>query len=124
MSLRRPFVQPQQSPERRRHRRFPVELDVRYQVLGDRSGLNFGLGKTVEMGCGGLRISAQSPIPVGKRLELFIAWPTQLDGKIGLQLVAKGRVRWCRGSQVGIDIEHHEFRTRATTKPDAARDNR
>jgi hypothetical protein len=75
------------------------------------------------MGCGGVRISAQTPIPVGKRLELFIAWPTQLHGKIGLQLVVKGRVKWCRGSQLGIDIEHHEFRTRATTKPDAARDN-
>ena len=57
---------------------------------------------------------AEDPLAAGKRLELSISWPAQLDGKCGLNLVARGRIVRSEGSQVAIAIEKYEFRTKGS----------
>jgi hypothetical protein len=64
---------------------------------------------------------AQAPLPPGKRVELSISWPDQLDGKCGLRLVARGRIVRCEGTNVALEISKHEFRTASRGLGDATR---
>ena len=50
----------------------------------------------------------------GRRLELQISWPAQLDNKCALKLVARGRVVRFESGRTAIEIQQYEFRTQAT----------
>src|SRR5436853_234503 len=82
--------------ERRRHKRLPIERDVRYKVLG--SGKNkekirgVGLGKTINMSSGGVLFTTDSGLAEGDRVELAIDWPAQLEGRLRLKMVVFGHV--------------------------------
>ncbi len=100
--------------ERRANDRFPIVRDVRYKVVSGRGDPECGVGKTVDVSSRGVLFTAQKPIPPGKRLELAISWPAQLDGKCALKLVARGRITRCRGSEVAVEIDKYEFRTQGS----------
>ncbi len=100
--------------ERRGNERFPIVRDVRYKLASLRGIPDSGVGKTVNVSSGGVLFIAPKPLAPGKRIELSISWPAQLDGKCALKLVACGRIRRCQGSEVAVEIEHHEFRTQSS----------
>ena len=96
---------------RRIRERFPVKLDARYKVV-DEAGAHIGLAKTINVSRSGVLIEAEIAVAAGRRVELWIYWPVQLDGKCGLQLVVSGRVAWCDGTWIGIQTEkNYGFRT-------------
>jgi hypothetical protein len=97
--------------DRRIRQRFPVRLEARYKMV-DAAGAHTGLAKTIDISRSGVLIEAEIAAAAGRRVELSIYWPVQLDGKCGLQLVASGRVIWCNGTRIGIQTEkNHDFRT-------------
>lgn len=102
-----------QTTERRASDRFPIEREVRYKVLSKRSGDETGTGRTVNMSSTGVLFSAGHLLLPGRRLELFISWPAQLNNKTPLQLVARGRVARCEGGLAALEIQQYEFRTAA-----------
>jgi PilZ domain len=101
-------------PSDRRHSdRFPIEREVRFRVLNKRGGEETGDGKTLNISSSGvLFTSAQILIP-GRRLELSISWPVQLNDVIPLKLVARGRVVRFEEGQAAIEIQQYEFRTQS-----------
>jgi hypothetical protein len=106
--------------ERRGNSRFPIQEDVNYRILGARGDPAAGAGQTLNISSSGILFKAQSPLAPGKHLELSINWPAQLDGKCALKLVARGWVKRCRGTQVAVEIEKYEFRTRKAAAQPAA----
>ncbi len=90
---------------------FPIVREVRYKVRNSTGVVEIGTGETINISSTGVLFNAQAPLPPGKRIELSISWPVQLDGKCGLKLVACGRVVRCEGTNVALKIEKHEFRT-------------
>ena len=48
----------------------------------------------------------------GRRIELSINWPAQLDNKCALKLVARGRVVRSQPDCAALEILQHEFRTK------------
>jgi len=105
---------PKGSSDRRTSGRFPIVRDVRYKVLNSRGEKETGTGKTINISSTGILFSADEALTPGRRLEISISWPAQLDGKCGLKLVARGRVVRCRGKSVAVEIEKYEFRTAAS----------
>ena len=102
--------------DRRTRERFPVKLDARYKMV-DVGGAHSGFAKTINVSRSGVLIEAEIAAAVGRRVELSLYWPVQLDGKCGLQLVVSGRVIWCNGTRIGIQTEkNHGFRTRGITR--------
>ena len=99
--------------DRRANDRFPIEREVRYRVLSSKNSAEIGIGKTANISSNGVLFTAQGPLLIGKRIELSISWPAQLDGKCNLKLVARGRVVRSKGNQVAIEIEKYEFRTQS-----------
>jgi len=100
--------------ERRGTERFPIVRDLRYRVLSSRGTPQAGTGKTIDFSSTGVLFSAQTPLPPGRRVELSISWPAQLDGRCALKLVARGRVTRSQGSDVAIEIDKYEFRTQGS----------
>jgi hypothetical protein len=54
----------------------------------------------------------------GRRLELSISWPAQLNNKCALKLVARGRVVRFEQGRAAIEIQQYEFRTQSMAASD------
>jgi hypothetical protein len=105
---------------RRETSRFPLKEDIRYTVVHSRTVKTSGTGKTLNFGSGGLLFTTEDHIPVGRAVELSVAWPALLGGKCPLQFVATGRVVRSEGHKAAVRIERYEFRTRGTAAAAAA----
>ena len=102
--------------ERRTADRFPIEREVRYKQMEGRSVTSTGAGKTVDMSSCGILFTMDVPVHVGKRVEISVNWPAQLNNSCPIKLVALGRVVRCEGGKAALVIERYEFRTQGTRK--------
>jgi len=100
--------------DRRHSDRFPIEREVRYRVLSKRSGEEAGDGKTVNISSSGVLFTAAHVLLPGRRLELAISWPAQLDNKCALKLVARGRIVRFEDGRAAMEIQQYEFRTQSS----------
>ena len=103
--------------ERRAADRFPISREVQYKVLSKRGGPEAGGGQTVNISSNGVLFTTSHYLVPGRRLELSISWPAQLNDKCQLKLVARGRVVRCEEGMAAMEIQQYEFRTRAMTVP-------
>jgi hypothetical protein len=99
--------------ERRQSERFPMQRDVRYQVLAKRGAEEKGEGKTINISSRGVLFTCPRDLQPGKRVRLCINWPVPLNDKCALKLVARGRVVRSEEGRAAIEIQHHEFRTQS-----------
>lgn len=97
--------------DRRRTDRFPIECEVVFRMSGKRLAQEHGRGITVDMSSGGVRLRTDRPLLPGKRVEMAIRWPAQLDNRCSLKLMARGRVVRSEGDQAAVEIQQYEFRT-------------
>jgi hypothetical protein len=100
--------------DRRHSDRFPIEREVRYRVLSKRSGEETGDGKTVNISSSGVLFSAEHVLLPGRRLEVAISWPAQLNNKCALKLVARGRIVRFEDGVAAMEIQQYEFRTQSS----------
>jgi hypothetical protein len=112
MERRVSFHQPEQA-DRRHSDRFPIEREVRYRVLSKRSNDEAGDGRTINISSSGVLFTSQHILLPGRRMELSISWPAQLNNKCALKLVARGRVVRFEHGRAAIEIQQYEFRTQS-----------
>jgi PilZ domain-containing protein len=106
--------------DRRRSSRFPIERELRYKTLNQRSEVVAGAGKTMNISSSGVLFTSDHELPIGTRLEISISWPAQLNEKCLLNLVARGRVARFNKGQAAVQIQQYEFRTQS--RPGNGRD--
>lgn len=96
--------------ERRVKSRYPIELNVRYQIPGQ-DGLVTGVGQTLNISSSGMLLACASNIPEGTRIKIFVEWPSLLNGTTPLQLITSGKV--VRSTKIGVSVvfESYQFRT-------------
>ncbi len=95
--------------ERRSATRFPIERPVSYKYARGRTWSEAILGKTLNISSTGVLFFGDTQLIAGKRLQLSISWPVQLDGRCSLKLVAVGSVVRCAGNITAARIEKYEF---------------
>ena len=100
--------------DRRHSDRFPIEREVRYKILSKRSAEEAGDGKTVNISSCGVLFTADHVLLPGRRLELSISWPAQLNNKCASKLVARGRIVRFEDGRAAMEIQQYEFRTQST----------
>ena len=100
------------SIERRTRLRFPFELRVRFRSLGQVYPVA-GVGWVRNISSAGVLVTYQHEISAGTPLELSIEWPTRLDGRIPLQLVAVGTVVRSELFSFAVGLDRHYFRIAA-----------
>jgi hypothetical protein len=101
--------------DRRAADRFPIEREVRFRVISKRAGDDGGVGQTINISSSGVLFTTDRTLIPGRRLELSINWPAQLNNKCALKLVARGRVVRFEPGKAAIEIQQYEFRTTANT---------
>lgn len=84
--------------ERRRTPRYPLSTAVEYAADGLR-----GNGLISEVSAGGVYFKTDQVLPVGKRIELRLEWPAQLDNGRRLWVAMKGKV--LRSSAEGAAVQ-------------------
>src|SRR3954451_25281615 len=77
--------------ERRGTSRFPLREEVKYKLLHVKTAIA-GVGKTLNIGSGGVLFSTEQRLPMGRMVELAVNWPARLDGTCPLKFVATGRI--------------------------------
>jgi len=72
------------------------------------------------MSSGGVLFGTQQRLRYGKRVEIAVSWPAQLDDGCPLKFVVVGRVVRAEDGRAAITIDQHEFRTRRSKELPAA----
>ena len=110
-----------QKSDRRQSDRFELEREVRYRVLNKRGGEEAGEGNTVNISSSGVLFTSKHLLVPGRRMELAISWPAQLNNQVPLKLVARGRVVRFQAGYAAVEIQQYEFRTQSSAPAGAAR---
>jgi len=100
--------------DRRSSDRFPIEREVRFKILNRKGSEEEGAGVTINMSSNGVLFTTDRMLLPGRRLEVAISWPAQLNSKIALKLVARGRVVRAEDGRAAIEIHQYEFRTQGS----------
>ncbi len=103
-----------QDSDRRRSDRFAIEREIRFRALNKRGGEEAGEGKTVNMSSSGVLFTSPQILRPGRRIELAISWPAQLNNKCALKLVARGRIVRFDNGLAAMEIQQYEFRTQSS----------
>jgi len=98
--------------DRRSSERMSIERDVQYRSLSRGQVDAEAEGKTLNISSSGILFTTQHLLSPGRRVEIAIDWPAELDNKCALRLIARGRVVRFDGDRAAIEILQHEFRTR------------
>jgi len=99
--------------DRRHSDRFPIVRDVRYRSLSKRNGDEAGEAKTVNISSSGVLFTSSHVLLPGRRMEVSISWPAQLNNQCALRLVARGRVVRFEQGRAALEIQQYEFRTQS-----------
>jgi PilZ domain len=102
-----------ENADRRHADRFAIEREVRYRILNKRGSEEAGEGKTINLSSCGVLFSSEHMLLPGRRVELSISWPAQLNSKCALRLVARGRVIRFADGHTAMEIQQYEFRTQS-----------
>jgi len=101
--------------ERRRKRRFPIQVAIEYKLLSNRLSLH-GMGTTIDFSSTGIAFATENSLPVGRQVEMSVDWPAKIDGHCALRLVAFGRVVRSESGRAAVLIYGHEFKTRGSVE--------
>jgi len=105
--------EPSDFQDRRSSDRFPIQREVRYKILSKRlpGEPEEGIGTTINISSNGVLFTTDQVLTPGKRLELAISWPAELDNRCQLKLIARGRVSRLEDGAAAVEIQQYEFRT-------------
>ena len=90
---------------KRRQRRFPISIPVKYIV-----GKVAGEGVTCDIGSDDLLIKSKRVLPQGERILVTLDWPAMLDGRLPLRLEIQGKILWISDTGTSVKILRHKYR--------------
>ncbi len=94
-----------QTPERRRHRRFSVSLELTYSTPAGEAGT----GMLVNISSGGMLFRSEIPLRVGSVIEAELAWPSGTLESAPLRLRVHGIVIRSSGSAAAVSITKYDI---------------
>ena len=109
--------------ERRKKIRFPIERELRYKVLDDETIVETGMGRTIDVGSGGVAFQIGHALTPGLFIELSISWPVLLEDACPMRLIVFGRVVRSAGRQTACTVDKYEFRTQGTAQTPTLRES-
>jgi hypothetical protein len=112
---------PPSEMNRRTKIRFPLNSEVRYQLIRRGQGRVIeGSGWAEDISSKGLAFRTGSPLSLGAHLSVSMLWPVLLDERCHLRLFMEGSVVRVEGDLVVTSIDSYEFRTSGRAAESAA----
>ena len=84
-------VQATPRPDRRLRARYPIRLDLQYELLNQGPVRRTGSGRTLNISTGGIFFETKDFPPARGLIALVMHWPILLDGACPLKLLVQGR---------------------------------
>jgi hypothetical protein len=100
-------------PDRRLNLRYPIAIPLKYKLLRSGKVVKTGQGQTLNLSSSGVLMECDVALPKGAVVELSLAWPARIDGKVGLSLVATGTTLRTTARGTAVVLSQHHFRTRS-----------
>jgi len=98
--------------DRRAHRRYRVDLDLKFRLSEASGEAVAGAAMALEMSRGGVLLEADRALPLGCAVDIVIDWPIPLQGVCALDLVITGTTVRADGRRTAVRADTYEFRTR------------
>jgi hypothetical protein len=95
--------------EQRLHRRFPIILDVQYELLNGNPITRFGSGRTVNISSGGVFFETEGDLPIGGPIELIMDWP--LKDVQNLKMIMQGNIIRRDATGTAVKVTRRQLRT-------------
>ena len=99
--------------DRRSSQRFPLQLAVRYRVIGSQPAPKWSVSESLNISSSGLLFKTPECMLPGQGVEVYVAWPVALNDHVQLKLALKGPVVRSEGHQAAMRFERYEFKTRS-----------
>jgi c-di-GMP-binding flagellar brake protein YcgR len=103
-------------PERRSHRRYSLEIPLRYRAANCPLKTVWKHGRALDMSAGGILIYLPEPVAIGTKLELAMDWTGLYHGRQAMRLFLVSAVARLDGRGVALRILSHRFRDIAPTR--------
>jgi hypothetical protein len=97
--------------QRRRDRRYALQMELKWKLVRRRRVLETGTGYTLDLSSSGILLDVGRHLPTGLNLELSVAWPVLHQNVSPLQLCVSGRIVRSDGRLAAVQMIQHEFRT-------------
>lgn len=97
--------------QRRRDRRYALQLELKWKLVRRRRVLETGYGFTLDLSSSGILLDVGRHLPAGHNLEVSVTWPVLHQNVSPLQLCVSGRIVRSDGRLAAIQMVQHEFRT-------------
>lgn len=97
--------------ERRVHQRYPISLEVEYQLLDATGARRKGIGRTVNISSSGILLHLEENASNVNSIQLSVRWPFLLDGLIPLQWIVRGNIVRANGDSLAVKLVNHAFHT-------------
>jgi hypothetical protein len=88
---------------------FPIESSIIYRLIGTRTMGAVGRGRTIDISSKAITFMAESDLPIGAAVKLYIEWP---NDSVQIRLVACGRLTCGDRAAAILEIARYEFRTK------------
>ncbi len=109
--FRGPLVLPMRS-DRRRFGRYPLRLDVQYEILLNAGRVRrTGSGRTLNISRHGMLFESDRPMPERGEIALEVGWPCLLDGIHRLKIIIQGKIVRSNGTTTAVRFGSYDFRT-------------
>jgi hypothetical protein len=97
--------------ERRVHQRYPISLEVEYQLLDATGVKRKGIGRTVNISSSGILVHLEENQSNVNSIQLSVKWPFLLDGLVPLQWIVRGNIVRADGDSLAVEVINHAFHT-------------
>ena len=96
--------------ERRSHRRYTLEIPLRYRAANCPLRPVWKHGRALDMSAGGILIDLPEPVAVGTKFELAMEWTGLYHGRQAMRLFLVASVTRHDGRGAALRIVSHRFR--------------
>ena len=104
-------------------RLYPIDMALRYEIPGRRSGLGSvaGCGRTTQVGSRSVVFISDRVLEVNRKIRLVIDWPVPLPDGVALRFWAFGTIVEVESNIVLVAFSPGEFRTCGTNLSEEGR---
>ena len=103
--------------DRRSTKRYPLNLDLRWELIRRGRVLEAGIGQTMDVSSGGILFHAGKRLPQDCRVRLRVTWPVRTRGLAPMHLAILGHIRRSQGPLVAVQTCRCEFRIGKVNRP-------
>ena len=99
-------------PDRRKHRRFAMELELRYELTSGQTGT----GEVLNISTGGMLFRGGIMLPIGELIRADLTWPFLQESGQPLELRVHGMVLRSDLASTAITISKYQIRAAGHTE--------